>query len=117
MCHAFKSMMGNWVVGHKQIKRPALYDVCTAQLLDTCTCVYRRINYWVNFVENNPIPGVQHPHAIAIASHRDELRKRYPKEYNAQISALEGFTRSRFKCSGITLDGFFALNCRCVVVH
>lgn len=72
----------------------------------------RRINYWVNFVENNPIPGAKHPHAIVIASHRDELRKRYPKDYQAQISALEGCTRSRFKSSKITLDGFFALDCR-----
>ena len=72
----------------------------------------RRINYWVNFVENNPIPGSKHPHAIVIASHRDELRKRYPKDHHAQVSALEGFTRSRFKSSKITLDGFFALDCR-----
>ena len=68
-------------------------------------------------METNPIPGANQPHAIVLASHRDKLKKLYPKEFRAEISALESFTHNRFKSSKITLDGFFALDCRFVVFN
>ena len=78
---------------------------------------YRRINYWLQFLESHHLPDTTPPHIIIIASHKDILKKQLPESYKAKISAFESFAKNRVILStSLHFAGFFAIDCRYVSI-
>ena len=70
----------------------------------------RKVNYWIQFVENHSIPGTSLPHVIVIGSHFDLLSK-----VNASVvNQVEEYTKARLHLSLLAFDGFFSIDCRYV---
>ncbi len=72
----------------------------------------RKINYWIQFVENHSVPGASSPHIIVIGSHFDVLHK----SQAIVVSNVNEYVKSRLQSSILDLDGFFPVDCRYVFV-
>ena len=73
--------------------------------------LFRRLYFWISFIEQNRPTYVSKPHLVIVGSHLDLLQKQLnQRTCSVKFEKIKKFTRDNIK--SLQLAGFFALNCK-----
>lgn len=79
---------------------------CDAFTQYTVYLLFRRINYWTQFVEDHTVPETSLPHIFVVGSHFDKIQE------SGKVTCIEKHVRSRLESSPLKLDEYFPIDCR-----
>ena len=76
-----------------------------------------RLNFWVQFIENNKPSFVSVPHIVVVGSHYDILTRQDPRHREHKVDIVKRFAAEIIRKTSLEFRGFFPINCQKIGTH